>query len=200
MRFKAILVALTVAVAIPAVSQVVPSATQGGLPLKVGGGFSDFTSSVGSKRMLGGTLWVDCTPYGLPRFLNGFGVEAEARYVTLGQTAPGATGFFKLGTLGGGPTYTVRRFGRVRPYVKFLVNYGVDQLNFGYNGAIYRRQTEAAYAVGGGADYHLFGHVWARGEYEYQMWPDTVLNPNWILDPNGFTAGASWDLGRVHGK
>jgi opacity protein-like surface antigen len=201
MSLKAILVALTLTAAIPAVSQVVPSATQGGLPLRVGGGFSDYQTHVGPDSMLGGALWVDCTPTALPRFLNGLGVEGEARYVTVGEnakTGAGSTGFFRLGTLGGGPTYTVRRWGKVRPYFKFIVNYGVNQMNFPYRGAIFRRETEAAYAAGGGAEYHLFGHLWARGDYEYQMWPNTLLNSNWILDPSGFTAGATWDLGGLH--
>src|SRR5580658_5817567 len=195
MSWKAIMVALTITASIPAVSQVVPSATQGGLPLRVGGGFSDFGTYVGPDRMLGGALWVDCTPTGLPSFLNGFGVEGEARYVTVGQTAPGSEGFFRMGTLGVGPTYTVRRFGRLRPYVKFLIDYGVDQMTFPYRGEVYNRQTEAAYAIGGGAEYHLLGHLWARGDYEYQAWPDTFSNPSWTLDPQGFTAGMSWDLG-----
>ena len=198
MSWKAIMVALTITASIPAVSQVVPSAEQGGLPLRIGGGFSDFGTYVGPDRMLGGELWVDVTPTGLPLFLNGFGVEAEARYVTVGQTAPGAAGFFRMATLGGGPTYTVRRFGKFRPYAKFLVDYGVLQMNFPYRGEIYRRQSEAAYALGGGAEYHLVGHLWARGDYEYQMWPDTLLNPNWTLNPQGFTAGVSWDLGNMH--
>jgi opacity protein-like surface antigen len=198
MSLKAILIALTLTAAIPAVSQVDPSATQGGLPLRVGGGFSDYITQISPQHMLGGTLWVDCTPTGLPRFLNGLGVEAEGRYVTVGQTTPASIGFLRLGTLGGGPTYTVRRFGKFRPYVKFLVNYGVNQMNYPYRGEIFRRETEAAYAVGGGADYHLFGHLWARGDYEYQLWPNTLLNPNWIFDPTGFTAGAVWDLGRAN--
>ena len=63
MRFKAILVALTVAVAIPAVSQVVPSATQGGLPLKVGGGFSDFTSMLGRSECSAGRFGSTAPPW-----------------------------------------------------------------------------------------------------------------------------------------
>jgi opacity protein-like surface antigen len=198
MSFKAIMVALTITASIPAVSQVVPSASQGGLPLRVGGGFSDFGISVGPDRMLGGALWVDCTPTGLPLFLNGFGVEAEARYVTVGQTAPLSTGFFREGTIGAGPTYTVRRFRKFRPYLKFLINFAGEEMNYPYRGATYRRETEAAYALGGGVDYRIASHLWARGDYEYQMWPDTLNNPGWILDPNGFTVGISWDLGSVH--
>jgi opacity protein-like surface antigen len=198
MSWKAIMVALTITAAIPAVSQVVPSASQGGLPLKIGGGFSDFNNGVGRDRLLGGALWVDCTPTRLPLFLNGFGAEAEARYVTVGQTAPLSEGIFRQGTVGAGPIYTVRRFRKFRPYAKFLINFAGEEMNFPYRGVTYRRETEVAYALGAGVDYRLYSHLWARGEYEYQLWPNTLNNPSWILDPNGFTAGIAWDLGSMH--
>jgi opacity protein-like surface antigen len=198
MSWKAIMVALTITASIPAVSQVVPSASQGGLPLKIGGGFSDFGTYVGPDRMLGAALWVDVTPTGLPLFLNGFGAEAEARYVTVGQTTPGATGFFRQGTIGAGPTYTVRRYRKFRPYAKFLINFAGEEMNFPYRGETYRRETEAAYALGGGVDYRLSSHLWARGDYEYQFWPDTLANPSWVLNPQGFTVGISWELGSMH--
>jgi hypothetical protein len=199
MSLKAIVVAVTIIAAIPVVSQVAPSASEGRLPWRIGGGFSDFNTGLDPDRLLGGALWVDCTPTALPLFLNGFGVEAEARYVTVGQTAPLSVGIFRQGTIGAGPTYTVRRFRNFRPYVKFLINFAGEEMNLPYRGAIYRRETEVAYAAGGGVDYRLFSHLWARGDYEYQAWPNTLGNPNWILDPNGFTVGISWTLGSMHG-
>jgi opacity protein-like surface antigen len=202
MSWKAIMVALTITASIPAVSQVVPSASQGGLPLRIGGGFSDFNSSVGTDQMLGGALWADFTPAGLPPFLNGFGVEAEARYVTIGQPSPRTTGIIHEGTVGAGPTYTLLRFRKFRPYGKFLIDFA------GQEAIIpplpYHHETLAAYAPGVGVDYRVFSNLWARADYEYQAWPHPFIwpnpsaNPNWTLDPNGITVGLSWDLRSMH--
>jgi hypothetical protein len=140
---------------------------------------------------------VDSSPTRLPLSQHGLGLEAEARYVTVGQVSPTAGGIFHQGTAGGGPTYTLRGFGRIRPYAKFIISFAGQ--NFYVGGAKnYRHDTQMAYAPGGGVDYRVFSHLWARADYEYQIWPNPFSNPNWILDPQGFTVGAAWDLGSMH--
>jgi opacity protein-like surface antigen len=196
MSFKAIVVALSLTATVPAFSQVAPSAEQGRLPFKVGGGFSDFQSSDGGHRLSGGAVWVDSRPTLLPLSRQGFGFEIESRYVTVGQSTSLDTGIFRQGTIGGGPSFTFLHFGRVHPYAKFLINFSGMDFNVGARD--YTHETQVSYAPGGGVDYRLFSHLWARVDYEYQIWPDPFADAAWKLTPQGWTVGASWDFGSMH--
>lgn len=196
MNFKALVVALTLSATVPAFSQVAPSAEKGQLPLKVGGGFSDFLSSDGGHRLTGGAVWIDSRPTKLPLSQHGFGLEAESRYITVGQNDSHYTGIFRQGTIGGGPSFTLLPFGRVRPYAKFLINF--SGMDFNVGAKAYRHETQVSYAPGGGIDFRVISHLWARADYEYEIWPDPFANTAWKLTPQGFTAGASWDFGSVH--
>ncbi len=196
MSLKAMMVALTFAASVPVVSQVLPSATEGHLPIKVGGGVSYFNSSFGDNRLLGGAVWVDGTPPKIPHSLHGLGLEAEVRYITVGQPASDAGGIFHQGTVGGGPTYTWFHFHNFHPYAKLLVDVGRQDFNVGTPN--FHHETQLVYAPGGGVDYRVFKNLWARADYEYQIWPDPFGDPNWTLDPQGFTLGMSWDFRRYH--
>jgi hypothetical protein len=197
MSFKAIVVALSLTATVSAFSQVVPQAEQGRLPFSVGGGFSDFLSSDGSgHRLTGGAVWVDSRPTMLPLSQHGFGLEAESRYVSNPQSKSHESGIFHQGTVGGGPTYTLLRFSRFHPYAKFIVSFAGQSFFVGAHA--YHHDTQNVYAPGGGVDCRLFSHLWARVDYEYQIWPNPFSNPNWTLDPQGWTVGGSWDFGSMH--
>src|ERR1700721_4597642 len=90
-------------------AQVAPSATQDGLRLKVGAGFSDYAGDLNNGQLQGGAVWVDFVPPRMPSFLRGFGLEAEARGVTASETAPTQPGALRQATVGGGPPYTSLR-------------------------------------------------------------------------------------------
>jgi hypothetical protein len=109
MRLKTFVVALAITAAMPLVSQVVPSATDKHLQLKIGAGFSDYYGDFPNGRLIGGVLWVDFVPPHLPRALDGLGLEIEARGVQTSQTSPTEYGVFREATAGGGATYTWRR-------------------------------------------------------------------------------------------
>lgn len=192
MRFKAVVAAAVLAAAIPVFSQVVPSATDNGLRIKVGAGFSGYNPDLGSHPLLGATLWADAYPGALPHVLHGWGLEAEARGIRHRQQYPNEEGVFRQETFGGGPIYSLQRYRNFRPYAKFLADFGSQDFYVGAQK--YRHDTQMAYALGGGIEYRAFRRIWARADYEYQIWPNPFNNPSWYLDPEGLTVGISWEL------
>jgi opacity protein-like surface antigen len=195
MSLKAIVAMLTMTAAIPVFSQVVPAATSGGTQFKVGAGFSDYEGGLNNGRLTGGALWVDINSTKLPPLLHGWGLEAEARGVQVDQTSPAELGTFRQATAGGGPMYTYLRFPRFHPYAKFVVNYAGQSFRIGSREYF---ETQVAYAPGGGLEYQVFSRLWARADYEYQIWPNPFNNPNWYLDPEGITVGLAWELKPLH--
>jgi hypothetical protein len=185
---KLILVALFVAAVLPVYSQVLPAARQGGVPIVVGAGMSDFSIDWGpGKRMEGVSGWVDWYPYHLPAALQGLGLEVTGHDISFGVPA----GFSRMrqDTVEGGPIYSWNHYRNFRPYVKYLV--GVGSIDFPPSGS-YSHDTFGVFSPAGGLDYHAWQHVWIRGDYEYQFWHHT-FGPN-DLTPAGFTVGVSYDF------
>jgi opacity protein-like surface antigen len=189
-----ILLSATVAIglltaAIPIFSQVVPQAKETGLPFTLGAGVSSFDVDWGHGRMLGGTLWADWRPGRIPSFLNGFGLEVEARDISLNHSSSQPPNY-REDTAGGGPIYTWRRYRNFRPYGKYLIQFG--SMDFRASDPTYSHDTRTVSAPGVGLEFRLFRNVWARADYEYQFWPDLLGG---TADPQGFTFGASYDFG-----
>jgi len=195
------------AAACSAFSQTVYHADEGKLSLAVGGGISNFDpdfaqgpppanqelEGLGQGRMWGGTAWIDSgVPWGA-EWLRGFGIEAEYRSIFAG----GSTGHESLreSTIAGGATYTWRHWRRVHPYGKYL--FGLGSARFApvpeANGTFYLRDSRGANIVGGGSEFRVTQHIWARAEYVYESWGE-LLGPH--LQPQGFTVGAMFHLGR----
>jgi hypothetical protein len=174
---------------IPAFSQVVPAATGSGssLPLVVGGGISDFDLDWGEgRRMAGFSAWVDWNFDRVPRVLRGIGIEAEGHDINLAR--PSSLTKLRQDTGLGGVTYHYRHFRNIDPYVKMMG--GIGSIDFPSKNPLYTHDTFNVYAPGGGLDYRVWRHVWARADYEYQFWHHTFGNND--LTPQGFTFGASY--------
>ena len=185
---KLILAALFVAAVFPLHSQVTPAARQGSVPIVIGAGFSDFSLDWGpGKRMEGISAWVDWYPNRLPAVLNGLGIEAAGHDINYGLPA----GFSRMrqDTGEAGPIYTWNRYRNFRPYVKYLL--GIGSIDFPPAGA-YSHDTFLVLSPAGGVEYRAWGHIWIRGDYEYQFWHQS-FGPH-DLNPNGFTIGASYDF------
>jgi opacity protein-like surface antigen len=193
MSLKYLLAALLFTSAIPAISQVAPAATSGGFPLVVGAGVSDYDVDWGHGRMEGGTLWIDYAPSLRPSFLNGLGIEAEARDISIGHSNTQPANF-RQDTAGGGPIYSWRHFRNFRPYAKYLWYFG--SFDFRSDDPNYNHDTRVVRAPGGGFDYRVFRHIWVRADYEYQSWPNLFRKVN-ALNPQGFTLGAVYDFRRA---
>ncbi|MGH9600410.1 MAG: outer membrane beta-barrel protein [Terracidiphilus sp.] len=187
---------LFLATTLPLSSQTVPAGEEGHSPFSVGGGVSNFDVDWGHGRMYGGTLWLDWHPSFVPRILDGIGLEAEARDISIGHSSSQPSNF-RLDTGGGGVIYTWRHFRNVRPYAKYLVSLG--SFDFRSRDPYYSHDTRTVTAIGGGVEARVFRNVRVRADYEYQFWPDFDLAPNGsTLDPQGFTLGAMYDFGRFH--
>jgi hypothetical protein len=155
----------------------------------VGGGVSAYKMDFGPGHELGGTLWLDGNLNLGPSYLQGLGIEVEARDLSLDRS-PRLPNNMRTDTLGGGFKYSVKHFHNFRPYAKFLASYGsLDVYKPGYH------WTWLVLSPGGGIDYRPFGGpIWVRADYEYQDWPD-VFRHGWNLDPQGFTVGALYEFG-----
>jgi opacity protein-like surface antigen len=191
---------LFLVLAFPAFSQVVPSASgSSGPPLSVGAGLSVYNTDWSDRYMEGGAVWVDWSFTGGPAFLHGFGLEAEARDISLGRggASSGVPANFRLDTAGGGLMYTWHHFHNLKPYAKFLVDYG--GIDWDNPVPTYKHETRSVMAPGGGVEYQIFRSISLRGDYEYQFWPDIDLsrpNSTHVLDPQGFTIGAMYNFRR----
>ena len=125
--FKLAFIAVLVTTVMPLHSQVAPAAIQGGVPIVIGGGFSDYSIDWGpGKRMDGYSAWVDYYPNRLPSVLNGLGVEAVGHAIDFDR--PEIIPKMRQDTALGGPIYSWNRYRHFRPYVKFL--YGVGSIDF----------------------------------------------------------------------
>ena len=192
MKWSAILPATLAAVslftAIPASAQTVPSAYQGNLPFTVGIGVSNFNVDWNQNRMYGITAIGQWHPGMLPRVLYGLGLDGEFRDIDFGRSSTISSNFEEK-TIAGGPIYNWHHYRNFQPYAKFLLGYG--SINFRGSVPSYTHDNRNIYAPGLGVQYRLLQHVWVRGEYEYQTWPD-LFGKN--FHPQGFTLGASYDF------
>lgn len=174
----------------PAFSQVAPAAREASIPFSVGAGVSNFDMDWGHTRMYGGTLWADWHPQ-LPRFLNGLGIEAEARDIDYGRPAELPSNF-RQDTAGGGIIYTWHHFRNFRPYGKGLIEFG--SFDFRSTDPYYSHDTRTVYAPGLGLEFRAYHHLWVRADYEYQFWPNLL---GFTADPQGFTVGAIYDFRHI---
>ena len=177
-------------------AQTVPSAREGGVPLAVGLGISDYDVDWGHVRMQGGTVWIDYRFDRVPAFLHGLGIEAEARDISLNHSSTQPSNF-RLDTLGGGPVYFghLRRIPNLTPYGKLVLAYaGIDWDNPDPH---FRHETRTATAPGLGFEYRVYRNILFRADYEYQFWPDLALQQQ-TLNPQGFTFGAMYDFNGYH--
>ena len=189
---KLIPAALFVAAAVPACSQAPPAARQGGLPIVVGAGMSDYSVDWGfGRRMVGVTVWADWLPDNFPGALRGLGIEAVGHAID--YDVPTGLSKMRQDTVLGGPIYSWHPYRGVRPYAKYVIGVGsIDFPPFAGSPSWYSHDTFLVTAPAGGAEVHAWQHVWIRADYEYQFWHQT-FGPH-DLTPNGFTVGATYDF------
>ena len=175
----------------PLHSQVVPQATKGGIPIVVGLGGANFSLDWGpGKRMDGITAWVDYYPWGMPPKIHGLGLEVEGRDINFNRPA----GLTKMrhDTFLAGPIYQLPHYKNVKPYGK--VSWGIGSIDFPPSKLFpyYTHDTFALMAMGGGMDFKVYKHIFARGDYEYQWWHHTWGQT--ALNPNGASFGVMYDF------
>jgi opacity protein-like surface antigen len=202
------LVAVLISATSSAFSQTTYDASEGRLPLSVGGGISNFDpyfaqgpapnnsdrDGLGLGRMWGGTVWADVgIRYGAP-WMHAFSVEGQYRSIFAGDNTGQQD--LKESTIGGGLTYTVRRWHLIHPYGKVL--FGDGSIKFAPevepSGAIYSQDSRGLLSLGGGLEVRCTSHIWARADYEYQSWGQLLAARN--LQPQGITVGAMYHFTR----
>jgi hypothetical protein len=191
-----------VAATIPAFSQVAPAAEEGGLPLVVGVGISDFDLDWGlGRRMIGITAWADWQLEHLPGPLRNLSIEAEGHDINFDR--PSELNPMRQDTGLGGLVYTSRHYRNLSPYVKMMG--GIGSIDFPYLSPPpppgvpffhYRHDTFAVVEPGGGLEYRFWRQFWVRGEYDYQFWHHTFGGTD--LNPQGFTVGATYHFRRSY--
>jgi Outer membrane protein beta-barrel domain len=200
MRFKLlvppILTVASLFAALPAFSQTVAPYQGNVLPLAIGGGPSGYNPDWGHGRMYGGTIWADWYPKNMPHMLQNFAVEFEARDISLdrhiepGQGAYSGQANTKEDTIGGGVVYNWPMSRNFHPYVKGIFSQG--SVDFISSSPVYSHDTRLVSAGGGGVEYRIYRPIWARVDYEYQVWTGKLLFN--YLTPEGFTVGITYDF------
>jgi opacity protein-like surface antigen len=188
MRRKLFLAALLILSTAPVFSQVAPAVKINGLPLGIGGGFTDYDLDYGpGRRMIGASAWAD---YHLFR---GLAVEAEGTSIFADK--PAVLTRMRQDTIKGGGLYRLHPLLGIHPYGKALIGYG--SIDFPSHNPLYTHDTYTMWAFGGGVEYKIWKTLYARGDYEYQFWHE-FHGPH-DLNPNGFTIGATYYLRGLHG-
>jgi hypothetical protein len=157
-----------------AAAQARESATAGRTFLWVGGGASGYYLQYGAVKNLGVTGYVDADS------IRRFGIEGEGRWLEFHQTNQ-----IHAETYLAGPRYHFN-MGRFQPYVKGLG--GLGKFNFTNS---YAHGTYFVVAGGGGVDYRLSPRWSARGDFEYQYWPQFTFG---AMSSGGVTVGLRYLL------
>jgi hypothetical protein len=180
------------AFAVPLFAQATPDFVEDSLDLSVGAGGSSFDVDWGHGRMYGETVWIDWYSRRMPRWLQGLGLEIEARDISHNRHLPPQYNL-RQDTAGGGVIYSWRHFRNVRPYAKYVVAFGsydFSPVPVSPN-QFYSHDTRTLWAPGFGLEVRAYRPIWVRLDYEYQTW-QTLLGktPN----PQGVTVGVAYSF------
>ena len=191
-NLKVILVVFLLSASLTAVAQSSPSATKGGWPLAVGGGVSVMNPDYGHGSMVGITVWGNYVPQWVPKRLYGIGLDAEARDLNYHRSNSQAN--LQEESIGGGLIYFWMHYQSFHPFIKTLVEFG--NLDYQLPSGKRSNNTRTLDVFGGGAEYHVHGNIWVRGDYEYQYWPGVfyVTKPPLSAQPQGITVGVLYHL------
>jgi hypothetical protein len=170
------LILFLTAVASPrwASGQAAESADAGRALVSVGVAASGFTLGYGDRKIIGLAAWVDADT------IRRFGVEGELRRLEYHQRAN-----VHAETYLAGLRYHLN-YGRMQPYIKVLG--GDGHFNFPYN---FGTGNYFVIAGGGGLDYRLNRRWAARGDFEYQEWPQFTFG---AMNSIGATVGIRYRI------
>jgi hypothetical protein len=167
--------------------------------IALGAGGSTFNADWAGWRVEGETFWIDYKLAGMPRTLNGLGIEVEGRDLN-SRASSSPSKNFRLYTIGGGIIYQWPRFKSIRPYGKCLLDFG--NIDWDNPNPRFRHETRTVTAPGMDVDFRVGRGIWIRADYEYQFWPDIATfrpRSDHVLDPYGFTFGVSYKIFRTRG-
>lgn len=163
-------------------SQAAESATSRQFNITAGAMGSAFSRGGGSHPIYGPSANFLAGPgtYVDFHFTHWIQVEGEARWLRFHAAAGEHQDNYLIG-----PKVPVVRFGHAQVYGKALI--GLGRMTFPNK---YGYGTFTALAFGGGIDYRLSRKLSARGDFEYQDWPNFL--PGETMKPYGVTIGMAY--------
>jgi opacity protein-like surface antigen len=186
MRSKILVFILALAFSLPCVAQVQPAAQGSRVNLSIGGGIDYWRGDWGNISRFGPSAWASA------EFWHGLGVNAEGHSMLAGGDSTAAEYKYVVGE--GGVMYTYHHWRNFAPYAKGEL--GFASLGFPHKPtSTYAHDTRTTWAFGGGVEYKLWKHIWARGDYTYDGFPDfysSVSREHHTLNPGGFAGGLTY--------
>lgn len=179
-------------ISIPSFAQVQPAArTQ--LPVRVqlsaGAGMDYWSGDWGGQvDRWGPSAWATAT------FWHCLGINAEGHSMIFGGSQTASQ--YKLFIGEGGLICTTGYWGRFQPISKGEL--GFASLSQPGNGTGHFHSTYSTWSVGGGVEYHTWGHWWTRVEYTFDNIPhfhSGGTNLNHTLNPRGIAFGETFRFG-----
>jgi hypothetical protein len=178
---------------ISCLGQAVPAAGKGNkipLNLSLGGGMDFFSGDWGHADInrWGPTAWLTTNMW------HCLGIQAEGHSMIVGGNSHASN--YKLFIGEGGLVCTMGYWGRLQPIYKGQLGYA--SFTHPDNGTGHFHDDYWTWSVGGGIEYHIAGHWWARADYTYEGIPDfhsSISGQNHTLNPRGISFGATYRFG-----
>ena len=197
MGAKLLVAVAVLLVSIPAIAQVQPAAGGGKVTLpinfSVGAGMDYWSGDwgPGNTKRWGPSAWATAT------FWHCLGINIEGHSMIVGGNLPEVSRY-KLFVGEGGLMCTMGYWGRFQPIFKGEAGFAsLSQPVPGITHAMY-----GTWAVGGGGEYHVKGHWWARADYTYEGFPNVrgITGKPHTLNPRGVAFGATYRFGEAGTK
>ena len=192
MKAKLLMAAAILLVSIPSLAQVQPAGRVFPVNLSAGAGIDYWSGDWGDKRT--STEWGASRLGTAASIWHGLGVTAEGHSMILGGNQEASN--YKLFVGEGGVIYTIDHWGGLQPYIKGELGYA--SLSQPGNNTGHLHSTYGTWSVGGGVEYHTWGHWWTRVDYTYEAIPNfhsSITNQNHTLNPRGISFGETFRLG-----
>lgn len=188
MRLKLSLLLAACMLSLPAWAQIQPSAQRSGTRLGIGGGIDYWRGDWSKIARFGPAAWATA------EYWHGLGVIAEGHSMIAGGNNVKNVDQYKYFSGEGGLVYTYHRWHTIAPYAK--IEAGFASLSFPHPPtSTYTHDTRTTWALGGGFEYKIVKHVWARVDYTYDNFPNfysSVTGQHHTLNPNGISVGATY--------
>jgi hypothetical protein len=122
------------------------------------------------------------------------GINVEGHSMILGGNSLASN--YKLFVGEGGLICTMGYWGRLQPIYKGEL--GFASLSQPGNGTGHFHSNYSTWSLGGGLEYHTWGHWWTRVDYTYEAIPNfhsSITNQYHTLNPRGIAFGETYRFG-----
>ena len=195
MGAKLLVVVAVILVSLSCDAQVEPAAKgRSGLPLNInslslGAGMDywsgNWISNNTEIRRWGPAVWASTNIW------HCLGINVEGHSMIIGGSQ-----LYKLFVGEGGLMCTMGYWGRFQPIYKGEL--GFASLTQPGNGTPHHHSTYSTWSVGGGVEYHTWGHWWTRVDFTYEAIPNFYsgrTNQTHTLNPRGISFGETYRFG-----